>query len=187
MSTDSEKKYALKKKKAEGQEEVSESFKNAVARMYEKDAKQAQNTAEAFKEGNKVLNKKLEESRAETEKYKADAKSLARQIATDAYEEDAKIFTEKEIDALIGRMGEYSTDKFRDIMNEKSAEISKADKEQFAYDIYVAFHVAAGDKRAKDRIRMFVDRLAHQYLDNVYFVDEGKQHYYKKSIMLTVS
>ena len=37
--------------------------------MYEKETKQAQNTTEAFKEGNKVLNKKLEESRAETERY----------------------------------------------------------------------------------------------------------------------
>ena len=65
--------YDLKKKNAEGKEEVSESFKNAVARMYEKETKQAQNTAEAFKEGNKVLNKKLEESRAET-------KTLSRKI-----------------------------------------------------------------------------------------------------------
>ena len=181
--------YALKKKKGaeSGEAKFDEFFAKAEIKAYEKETRQAQNTAEAFKEGNKILNRKLEESRAETERYKAEAKSLARQIAQDAYEEDAKIFTEKEIDALIGRIGEYSTDKFRDIMNEKDAKISKADKEQFAYDIYVAFHVAAGDKRAKDRIRMFVDRLAHQYLDNVYFVDEGKQHYYKKSIMLTVS
>jgi hypothetical protein len=51
--------------------------------MYEKEPKQAQNTAEA-------LNKKLEESRAETERYKAKGRSLARQIAQDAYETDAK-------------------------------------------------------------------------------------------------
>lgn len=69
LSTPSEKKYDLKKKNAEGKEEVSESFKNAVARMYEKETKQAQNTAEAYKEGNKILNRKLEESRAETERY----------------------------------------------------------------------------------------------------------------------
>ena len=177
LSTPAAKKYDLKKKKAEGEEEVSESFKNAVARMYEKDAKQAQNTAEAFKEGNRVLNKKLEESRAETERYKAKGRSLARKIAEDAYEEDAKTFTQKEVDELIGRINSYSTEKFKDIMNEKSATLSKADKEQFAFDIYVAFHVASADSHAIERIGVLADKLARQYLDNVYYTDDGSRFY----------
>lgn len=171
------KKYDLKKKNAEGKEEVSESFKNAVARMYEKETRQAQNTAEAFKEGNKVLNKKLEESRAETERYKAKGRSLARKIAEDAYETDAKTFTQKEVGELIERINSYSTEKFKDIMNERSATLSKADKEQFAFDIYVAFHVASADSHAIERIGVLADKLARQYLDNVYYTDDGSRFY----------
>ena len=71
MSTGSEKKYALKKKKGaeSGEAAFDEYFAKAELAAYEREAKQAQNTAEAFKEGNKILTRKLEESREETERY----------------------------------------------------------------------------------------------------------------------
>ena len=71
LSTDSEKKYALKKKKGaeSGEAAFDEYFAKAEIAAYERETRQAQNTAKAYKEGNKILNRKLEESRAETERY----------------------------------------------------------------------------------------------------------------------
>ena len=78
--------YDLAKRKS-----VAEKDSEYMSAVERGDIETAQNTAEAFKEGNRVLNKKLEESRAETERYKAKGRSLARKIAEDAYEEDAKL------------------------------------------------------------------------------------------------
>ena len=134
---------------------------------------------EAYKEGNIKINKKLNESRSETAKLKRKNRSLAQQIAQEAYEADAKTFTQKEIDALVERINQYSTDKFKDIMDEKKATISKIDKDQFAYDVYVAFHTASSDKRVMDRMEVFADKLAKQYLDDVFYMNDGKRVYLK--------
>lgn len=107
-----------------------------------------------------MYKREADEARKQTAEARRDAMSLAQQIARDAYETDAKTFTQKEIDALIGRINQYSTDEFKDIMDEKKATISKIDKEQFAYDIYVAFHLASADKRVMDRMNVLADRLA---------------------------
>ena len=184
---DPDKKYRAPKKAAKEQgrdvyfenAELRGSNRDLTQKLEESKAetKKARNEAEAFKKGNKILNQKLVATRAESARYKAEAKSLARQIAQDAYETDAKTFTQKEVEALIERINEYSTDKFKDVMNEKSAKISKADKEQFAFDIYVAFHVASADKRAIERINVLADKLARQYLDNVYYSEDGSRVY----------
>ena len=134
---------------------------------------------EAYKEGNKKINKKLDESRSETAKLKRENRSLTQQIAKEAYEADAKTFTQKEIDALVERINQYSTDKFKDIMDDKKATISKIDKDQFAYNVYVAFHTASSDKRVMDRMEVFADKLAKQYLDDVFYMNDGKRVYLK--------
>ena len=154
LSTPSEKKYSLSKKTKERMEQDDPYFDTAMEKMYQ----------------------------GEVDELRKENKSLAQQIALDAYETDAKIFTQKEIDALVDRINAYSTDRFKDVMNEKDAKLSKADKEQFAYDIYVAFHVASGDKRAMDRMGVLADRLARKYLDDVYYTDKGKRVYLKEMV-----
>lgn len=127
------------KKSTESADKGDAAFERAKGQMYKREA---------------------DEARKQTAEARRDAMSLAQQIARDAYETDAKTFTQKEIDALIGRINQYSTDEFKDIMDEKKATISKIDKEQFAYDIYVAFHLASADKRVMDRMNVLADRLA---------------------------
>ncbi len=120
-------------------------FERAVAESYKKEAESAKRSKEAYKEGNKRLNKKLNESRSKTAKLKSENRSLAQQIARDAYETDAKTFTQKEIDALVERINQYSTDKFKDIMDEKKATISKIDKEDL---ILVGFNFILRPRQA---------------------------------------
>ena len=144
LSTGSEKKVVGKrdlapKKSTESADKGDAAYERAKGQMYKREA---------------------DEARRQTAEARRDAMSLAQQIARDAYETDAKTFTQKEIDALIGRINQYSTDEFKDIMDEKKATISKIDKEQFAYDIYVAFHLASADKRVMDRMNVLADRLA---------------------------
>ena len=182
LSTDfakkSENNFSKVKKKALAEPgEDANAKKQAV-----KDATLTGQMAQDRKDAAELLRVKesLKAERSKSNRYKAENMSMAKLLAKESLDEQAKTYTKKEVAELIRRMGEYDPEFLATVADGRDTSISKADKEQFFYDLYISLQMSSHDKHIANRLDAIAVDLSKQYLDSIYFKDEtGKREYLK--------
>jgi hypothetical protein len=195
-------KYALaddgkKTAKEEKKDKKDAAFERAVGQMYKKEAQEAnkrateavdkaakaEKTAKAFAAQAARSTEKYKLVKGENKRLKTSNLQLAKLLAREAKQEEAKTYTQKEHSELIARMQTYASDKFSAIADSKDATISKYDKERFAEDLYIALSLASNDPNYRERVHAIAGQFSKRFLEGIYFPEEGGKRVYLKELI----
>lgn len=183
--------------KEEKKDKKDAAFERAVGQMYKKEAQEAnkrateavnkaaraEKTAKAFAAQAARSTEKYKLVKGENKRLKTSNLQLAKLLAREAKQEEAKTYTQKEHSELIARMQTYASDKFSAIADSKDATISKYDKERFAEDLYIALSLAGNDLNYRERVHAIAGQFSKRFLEGIYFPEEGGKRVYLKELI----